>query len=204
MRARLRDEGGAMLLRRRSLLVCFALVALGASGAYAAPRSINGAISVVTLEYVTSQGLRVANPSITDAPRCAYLQGGESSQGRIGYMIPLRSSETLGTTRYQLTSLNGVRFVLAFFRALGTCTGGAEATLVRKQNQPGSLVGTVPAGALYALIVPVMRQSYEPDLLPPPLGNCYSLWCPLWGFRGDTWYLDGTPAEFRFDLSRRS
>ncbi len=103
------------------------------------------------------QGRVLAEAPTSDAARCAWLQDGEESQGRIGWVVELAPDEGDGHHRYELFR-DGVRDDLdvTFYADLGSSCASTGRPLQEEEvhlyEREGTVLGAVPADARYAVL----------------------------------------------------
>ena len=136
-----------------------------------------------TLGFVLTPSPRVdagGLPAAVDAARCAWLTGGELSQGRIGWMVEIDPDMASGHRRFELGpyDLRGGPSVadvdVVFYRDLGSCATSGD--VAGAFSAIGSESGLVPAGAAYALVV--LAQPETPPQVSvgtPRVAPCYAM-----------------------------
>lgn len=127
-------------------LTSVALFALLAVAQPAAATSVTGTIVAPT---VNAPGVGL----VTRDARCAYLLGGEATNGAVGWALPLSAANSGATFSLSAT---GAGVAIVFYSSLGTCdgvTGPGPKSLGTFEFLGGSGSGTVPAGATFAIIV---------------------------------------------------
>lgn len=119
------------------------------------------------------QGRVLAEAPTPDAARCAWLQDGEESQGRIGWVVELAPDEGDGHHLYELFR-DGVRDDLhvTFYADLGSSCSSAVRPLQEEEvhlyGREGAVLGAVPAGARYAVLGRWSVSVRGPNYVIPP------------------------------------
>lgn len=119
------------------------------------------------------QGSVLAEAPTADAARCAWLQDGQESQGRIGWVVELAPDEGDGHHLYELFR-DGLRDDLdvTFYADLGRNCSSAGRPLQEEEvhlyGREGAVLGAVPAGARYAVLGRWSVTVHGPYYVIPP------------------------------------
>ena len=97
----------------------------------------------------------------TRQERCAYVLGGDASNGLVGWHVSLSAAEADGTHAFTLTGV-GANVYIVFYSDLGTCDNNPSPTTTGFES--GEVVaptqsGTIPEDSTDALIVTINQPN---------------------------------------------
>ena len=193
-----------MKTRMVAAACCFTLASglVGTPGSTAAGAGRKGKVVTGTVAIPNGRGY-----AAFEIARCAWLAGGDRSQGLLGHMVTLKRGGAYDYRRFSLVALrdpvvtnDALRmhkpiFDVAFYREQPSC-GSAGAALATYEVHRGNSSGFIPYGARFALIIRpganvIGRTCYS---IPP---ICSGPSHPPWATAYASGHADPEPFAFR-------
>ncbi|MFN2613436.1 MAG: hypothetical protein ABR552_01280 [Actinomycetota bacterium] len=139
-------------MRKFLALAALSIAVFGFVPAHANAHTVSGTILVPSVTEPTV-GTTLGG-TLTRQERCAFLAGGHTSDGLVGYAVDLTDADAGHS--FTLSSDNDQVYV-AFYSDLGTCdgvvTGGGPTVEASAAAPAASISGTIPAFSTTALVV---------------------------------------------------